>query len=35
MYKRKTKNVFIIRGRHLGMPKEDIDTAIRSKRLGI
>lgn len=27
MYKRKTKDVYIIRGRYLGMPEEDIDTA--------
>lgn len=27
MYKRKTKDVYIIRGSYLGMPKEDIDTA--------
>ena len=27
MYKRKTKGVYIIRGKYLGMPEEDIDTA--------
>lgn len=27
MYKRKTKDVYIIRDRYLGMPEEDIDTA--------
>ena len=27
MYKRKTKDVYIIRGKYLGMPEEDIDTA--------
>lgn len=27
MYKRKAKDVYIIRGRYLGMPEEDIDTA--------
>lgn len=35
MYKRKTKDVYIIRGRYLGMPEEDIEPQIRSKRLGI
>lgn len=27
MYKRKTKDVYIILGSYLGMPEEDIDTA--------
>lgn len=27
MYKRKTKDVYIIRGKYLRMPEEDIDTA--------
>ena len=27
MHKRKTKDVYIIQGRYLGMPEEDIDTA--------
>lgn len=35
MYKRKTKDVYIIRGRYLGMPGKILIPQIRLKRLGI
>lgn len=35
MYKRKTKDVYIILGSYLGMPEEILIPQIPSKRLGI